>query len=862
MDFQQLLRQLADEHRRVEQERNELTEEVSRLREKLPGGQADGPLEGAVLLPGQVAAADEIESPRSPRKAAADQAGVVTVRGIAARQLRSEAAETEGHFISMSVGTGVPTTTSTQQGPDAEWSGFTAGLLAQSHQRMLELRILKPMGEGEPPKSVGNAVIEFRSLPPGSWQKRMERLPANGGLVEFEVKWQPGEDGGGEVEECTLAVRTQGQRRSHRSTTASEWLDDKEHLNRARRMGRFLYVFGLEVSQQHTYTVTAESLEEVLAKRGLRNIKESFLNEALRELARVSPYQAPSDGSRNAAFSSILPLHAGRRSWSNASGLAEGISFEAFVDAVLMKDLPKRVAPRLSRGIEKMQEALLKQDVAEVIAKLSREHMSLDVSRDGVATTPKSFWIPRVDTALSVVVTLTVLASIFCLGLSRETDPGWEGWLVLEVVFAVIFVSEIVLKIWMYGSHVFWFGHHRHWNWLDFTVTVISVVDAGLTLLIQNLSDSFQFSRLALICRVFRLMRLGRVLKMIRSPLVRELSNMIVGFVLGSPALFWVSIIIWVVVGLVAMSLRIAVGPDPGEDLLVDKCGHPDHIHGTVGADPACVKHKLYAEEYCGSLSKCMFTVFRCMIGDCTSTGGQSLAAHLSAGFGIKFDVVYLTGMIIMIFGLFNVITAIFVEATMAGLKYNEAKQKLRSVYEHQYVKRKLEELVRRIQYVSRCVQDSDKRRSSDGKGPDSLTHDASSHTWSSGMSEDPNSVDTIELNEDEFFAVIEDSAVKQILMQLDIEIDGAGNEALFELMDSNYSGTVDVASMIETLMKLRGGPMKVDMIAPSVALRGLEKELQRLGSKLAGPAAEDPVGRGTSPRASPKSLPPLTAGP
>merc|ERR1719145_275253 len=191
------------------------------------------------------------------------------------------------------------------------------------------------------------------------------------------------------------------------------------------------------------------------------------------------------------------------------------------------------------------------------------------------------------------------------------------------------------------------------------------------------------------------------------------------------------------------MSLRIAVGPRPDDEVLIGKCGSGDSPFVTVDTDPDCAKHKLYAEEYCGSLPKCMFTVFRCMIGDCSSSGGQSLAGRFSEGFGTKFDVVYLTGMIVMIFGLFNVITAIFVEATMAGLKYNESKQKLRSMYEHQYVKRKLEELVKRIHAVSQRVQKGKRdRRQSDGKTCDDLNVLMS-------MSEDPDDVDNINLTEE-----------------------------------------------------------------------------------------------------------------
>merc|ERR1719188_2394812 len=121
-------------------------------------------------------------------------------------------------------------------------------------------------------------------------------------------------------------------------------------------------------------------------------------------------------------------------------------------------------------------------------------------------------------------------------------------------------------------------------------------------------------------------------------------------------------------------------------------------------------------------------------------------------------------------------------------------------------------------------------------------------------MTEDPDSDADVNLTEDEFFAVIGDGVVQRILTQLDIEIEGAGKETLFEIMNSSCSGTVDVASMIDTLMKLRGGTQKVDMIAPSLALHGLQQELRRLASGLANPAVADPTCRGAPLKAGPEA--------
>ena len=71
-----------------------------------------------------------------------------------------------------------------------------------------------------------------------------------------------------------------------------------------------------------------------------------------------------------------------------------------------------------------------------------------------------------------------------------------------------------------------------------------------------------------------------------------------------------------------------------------------------------------------------MFSVFRCIIGDCTTHGGESLVMVFSDGFGMGFDLIYAFAMVVVTFGLFNIITAIFVEATLKGLKASDRQQK------------------------------------------------------------------------------------------------------------------------------------------------------------------------------------------
>merc|ERR1712048_216427 len=60
-------------------------------------------------------------------------------------------------------------------------------------------------------------------------------------------------------------------------------------------------------------------------------------------------------------------------------------------------------------------------------------------------------------------------------------------------------------------------------------------------------------------------------------------------------------------------------------------------------------------------------------------------------------NVVYFFGMVAVILGVFNIITAIFVEATLSGLKHNDEKKKYNRLYEAHFVQSRLVDLVSRV---------------------------------------------------------------------------------------------------------------------------------------------------------------------
>merc|ERR1719188_1133747 len=108
--------------------------------------------------------------------------------------------------------------------------------------------------------------------------------------------------------------------------------------------------------------------------------------------------------------------------------------------------------------------------------------------------------------------------------------------------------------------------------------------------------------------------------------------------------------------------------------------------------DAKCKIHQMYGQEFFGDVATSMFTAFRWMLGDYGTRGGKSLTVALSQGYGGAFDTLFVFWMIVVTFGVFNIIVAIFVDSTTSGLKTNDARRKYVRQYERNYVKKKLKE--------------------------------------------------------------------------------------------------------------------------------------------------------------------------
>jgi len=256
---------------------------------------------------------------------------------------------------------------------------------------------------------------------------------------------------------------------------------------------------------------------------------------------------------------------------------------------------------------------------------------------------------------------------------------------------------------------------------------------------------------------------------------------------------------------------RIALGPADHQDLL-SKCGDPDKLLVSEDHDPEeCPLHYMYGELFFPTVKVSMFTTFRFMMGDFTTHEGNSLCLAFSKGYGDMFHVVFCIVMIFVYFGLFNIITAIFVDSTISGLKHNDIKAKQARQYERRFVKDKLSDLVSRI----KCLIAVKGLRDSWGE----LRKSKRSGNLISNA-------DQLYLTEEDFIDVMDDGVVKLLLRDLDIQV--YNPSGMFDTFDPDNSGRITLPDMIQAFMKLRGEPQKNDIIASWVAIRSLHEKFDR----------------------------------
>mmetsp|Transcript_51759 Transcript_51759/g.160531 ORF Transcript_51759/g.160531 Transcript_51759/m.160531 type:complete len:304 (+) Transcript_51759:3-914(+) len=230
-----------------------------------------------------------------------------------------------------------------------------------------------------------------------------------------------------------------------------------------------------------------------------------------------------------------------------------------------------------------------------------------------------------------------------------------------------------------------------------------------------------------------------------------------------------------------------------------------------------------------------MFTVFRCFTDGCSSVDGTPLAPYFYDTFGSTAIVCYMLVVLFVTFGLFNLIMAVFVESTIENARHDDARRREARSDEHLRVARRLQEVIV-LFCTGQCQDEEDdlalctsesntwfwrffSTRSHDG-------HD-STPSWKSNSRLRDGSNLSLKVSHATFLRMIQRPEVQQMLDDLDIGI--SSRQTLFDVLDANCNGMLEVSELVQGLLKLRGAADKGDVVASLLAIRSMQKSIKAM---------------------------------
>eukprot|EP00931_Biecheleriopsis_adriatica_P072288 TRINITY_DN4642_c0_g1_i1.p1 TRINITY_DN4642_c0_g1~~TRINITY_DN4642_c0_g1_i1.p1 ORF type:complete len:702 (+),score=151.32 TRINITY_DN4642_c0_g1_i1:123-2228(+) len=390
----------------------------------------------------------------------------------------------------------------------------------------------------------------------------------------------------------------------------------------------------------------------------------------------------------------------------------------------------------------------------------------------------------RVETFLDLVPPVVIILNSLQIGFSVDNvDPQLEiFWEILEYCFLLFYIFEAALKMVTWGVKTYFTGPDRYWNWFDFSCILTSLADAGVTNYIRfaEAAGEITIPGGLMLVKMLRLFRLARLIRTIRFKVFHELKLMVMGVVSGLRVLGWAIVLLFVLIYMLGLVMRQIIGSE-------------------------------FAELE--SMTAAMFTVFRCFTEGCSAYDGTPFQERLRMEYGeIVFTGYVLLYMLIQI-GIFNLIMAIFID-NVVGSQQSRKQKELSDNTERIEFKMK-------AKIATLLLQDADLLKGLDKetrmalKDAENSKKGGSLRRLMSTLFKAPN----VDISRQLFIKWLdEDKEFNDILNEASIET--SAKAELFNILDADSGGTLDLQELFTGLMHLRGDVTKGDIIGMSMKLR------------------------------------------
>eukprot|EP00929_Paragymnodinium_shiwhaense_P102073 TRINITY_DN65274_c0_g1_i1.p1 TRINITY_DN65274_c0_g1~~TRINITY_DN65274_c0_g1_i1.p1 ORF type:complete len:687 (+),score=124.62 TRINITY_DN65274_c0_g1_i1:71-2131(+) len=385
---------------------------------------------------------------------------------------------------------------------------------------------------------------------------------------------------------------------------------------------------------------------------------------------------------------------------------------------------------------------------------------------------------------------IVVVSNCIFIAYSYDAPPSqMDALFVADLIFSILFILELLLKVSLHGLRGQFCGEASKLNIFDAFLIAVDTIQLILTQLLSRLQGTnFELPSVSLF-RVLRLVRLMRLLRLLRYHVFDDMITMVGGMVGGMTTLFWAMILYCFAVMFIALLFRETLGTRK-----------VDNVY-----------------EYFQDVPTAMFTVFRCSFGECDALEGKPIFEHVARSYGPGYSLMYFFFMFFTVLGLFNVISAMFIEATMASTAAMRHHQKKARLQDSQlWATRMYTMFIKLVKSENIEVP------------PGGSLVDIAKDIY------------TLDISATKLQTIASDFEVKQALN--DLEIDPEDHDQLSEILDPDQNGSITVVELIDGLKKLRGEPKRSDIVQLDLMLRsvmGVVKEIKAaVGPPAVSPAA------------------------